>query len=579
MVRPKLSPAAAQPKSQPIIQTTRALLALRDSGFSLSTALAEVVDNSIEAKAKEITIDLNEATGPGGRAFVDQIAIADDGTGMAHDELWHYLVIGHSSRWMSTTTIGKYGVGAKLAALNFAKRIDVWSRQSAKQPWLHVVLDLTSMIEREQAGDTIVPSIALPDRSDPPKDLAFLKPDGAGTIVVWSDIDRLEAGRVRATFDELEADVRKELSRIFREFINGGVKLRVNKRWLKPNDPLYIMSGTVADDFIADEFKAPPGTKDPRHFEPFVIADREPIPVREAGAFAYLTVVVAPPEVLRKRFKGRDDLAKKLGLPEVQGHVSFVRFKREISFTVVPRLFPYGIKESDRFIGIEVAFDPDLDQYFGVRHVKRGVEPHGDLRSLIRSKLEVYIKTARKHIQEHWREQDKKEHANAGEHGGVVDAAAEVDKGFPKARAEALTADETLALYRELAADLGFEGPEADKYVQQVSSRPFAIESIDIPGRTFVDIQHLGGSRIIVRLNKRHKFYKEIWGRLLRLASDEEATDEMRDMAKRAVDGLTLMVLAYARAQAMEPDPTQYDELTEYWGMFLDTLLTKVTSA
>lgn len=575
--RPKLT-AAQPPADKPIIQTTRALLALRDSGFSLSTALAEVVDNSIEAKAKEITIDMNEATGPGGRAYVDQIAIADDGTGMTHDELWDYLIIGHSSRWMSKTTIGKYGVGAKLAALNFAKCIDVWSRQGEKQPWLHVMMDLNAMMEAEKEGGTVVPAISKPDRQDPPKDLRHLVPDGTGTIVVWSDIDRLEAGRVRATFDELVVDVRKELSRIFREFLAGGLRLRVNKRRLKPNDPLYLMSNTMADELIAEEIKPAQGEK-AKHFEPFKIADREPIPIREAGAFAYLTVTVAPPEVLRKRFRGGDELAKKLGLPEVQGHVSFVRLNREISFTVVPRLFPFGIKDSDRFIGIEVSFEPELDQYFGVRHVKRGVEPHGDLRSLIRQKLEIYVKTARKRIQEHWREQDRQDHANAGEHGNVVEAAGEVDKGFPKARAAALTEDETLALYRELASDLGFEGPDADRYIDRVSSSPYVIESIDIPGRTFVDIEHLGGSKIIVRLNKRHKFYKEIWSRLLALKEDEEASDEMREMAKRAVDGLTLMVLAYARAQAMESNPSQYDELTEYWGMFLETLLTKVTSA
>ncbi len=288
-IRPKLTSAKA-PANKPIIQTTRALLALRDSGFSLSTALAEVVDNSIEAKAKQISIDMNEAAGPGGRAYVDQIAIADDGDGMNHDELWDYLVIGHSSRWMSKTTIGKYGVGAKLAALNFAKRIDVWSRQGPKQPWLHVMLDLNAMMELESAGGTVVPSINKPTKLDPPRELSHLAPDGAGTIVVWSDVDRLEAGRVRATFDELLVDVRRELSRIFREFIANGLRLAVNKRKLKPNDPLYLMSDTVADDLISEDAKPKPGDKsqkskvgeNAKHFEPFIVANREPIPIREA---------------------------------------------------------------------------------------------------------------------------------------------------------------------------------------------------------------------------------------------------------------------------------------------------------
>jgi len=570
--------APPQPERVHVIQTVQALFALRDSGYSLSTALAEVVDNSIEAGARNIDVVLNEAF-KGGKGYVDRISIVDDGIGMAVETLARYLVIGFSTRWMRTDTIGKYGVGAKLAALNFGLRIDVWSRQSANEAWHRVELDLGEMLEAEKAGNVDAVTIAPPRESAPPLDIVPIPPKGAGTIVVWSEVDRLEVGRVQDSFENLVADARKELARIFREFISGGVQLSVNKRSLLPFDPLFLMSGTLADDILTSEQT---GKELSDHFAPkLVIADREEIYIKEAGASAYLTVTLAPGAVLRKRYKGGDDLARKLGLTEAQGVISFVRRKREISYTVVPRILPGGIKDTDRFIGIEVSFDPELDQYFGVRNVKRGVEPHGEVRNRIRQLLKGYIGTARKALQEHWREEDRKAKTSSGEHENVVDAASEVDKGLPQGRVAPLSEVAMLQMYRDLAKDVGHDDPAAiDKYVERVSSRPFAVETVDVPGKTFIDITYLGGSKIIVRVNKRHKFYREIWAQLKQIADGGvEASDELRTVARRATDGLTLMVIAYARATAMEDDPEIFEELSNYWGVFLDTMMSKVTSA
>ena len=98
--------------------------------------------------------------------------------------LWHYPVVGYSTRYMSQTTIGKYGVGAKLAALNFGKRmIDVWSRQSETQPWLHVHFDLDDAIEAERDEDDAGVGIAEPVRDLPEKDLPIA--DQRDIAIVW----------------------------------------------------------------------------------------------------------------------------------------------------------------------------------------------------------------------------------------------------------------------------------------------------------------------------------------------------------------------------------------------------------
>src|SRR2546428_93788 len=99
---------------------------------------------------------------------------------------------------------------------------------------------------------------------------------------------------------------------------------------------------------------------------------------------------------------GGDELAKKLRVPENLGALSFVRLDREISYTNVPRILPGGVLPPDRFIGIEIAFKPELDSYFGVRNVKRGVEPHGELRNKLRELLKRYIPAARQRIEDVW---------------------------------------------------------------------------------------------------------------------------------------------------------------------------------
>nr|MBF0129426.1 ATP-binding protein [Alphaproteobacteria bacterium] len=393
-------PIAAQSNGStrlPMILTGQALMSLRDSGFDLPTALAEVVDNSIEARASKIQIRLDKSESQG-KKHVHRIIIGDDGAGMDTDLLHHYLQIGYSTRYMSKNTIGKYGVGAKLAALNFGKRIDVWSRDNPQGAWQHVFFDLAKAMAEEGATGVFT-GIEAPTLESVPADIAELAPSGSGTVVVWSDVDRLEDGRVAADFDSLLVDLKKELSRIFREFLDGGIGIEVNGTKLLPHDPLFLMHGTWAEKILLKEPRAKDGhpSKDAPVTEAMVIADEE---VKVKGSVARLRVTLYPECITRKRGLGGDKLAEKLRVPDNEGQISFMRMRREIAYTNVPRILPSGVQNPDRFIGIEVSFDPTLDDFFGVRNVKRGVEPHGELRDKIRELLPKYMPQARKTIDE-----------------------------------------------------------------------------------------------------------------------------------------------------------------------------------
>jgi len=555
------------------------LRSLRDSGFHFSAALGEPIDNSLESKANKISVVLEDGTTSSGRKGIVRVVIADDGVGMEDAVLRRYLQIGFSTRYMSTKTIGKYGVGAKLAALSVAQRIDVWSRTDAAVPWRHMHLDLEELENAEKEGEQIF--LGEPDELTFPAGLEQYVPEGSGTVVVWSKVDRLEEGRRARDTGRLRAEIERELARMFRYFLEGGIRIELNGKPLMPYDPLFLMEGTYNDAVLAKEYadtksKSSDSATDAkaRHFAPELIAD-ENIPVGES--FARLRVTLYPREVLRERFKGGDELAKRLNIPGSEGVISFVRLDREINYTLVPRIFPSAVKEADRFIGIEVSFRPELDSYFGVRNVKRGVEPEDQLREEIRQRLSRYVNTARKRLKAVWSVADTAQHN--GEHDPVVKAVADADRTLPKGRVTQPADPDADALLRQMAADVGQETEAGiSQYVEKHRNLPFVLESMDFPGNSFIEVQHTT-EQTLIRLNVRHRFYRELWAPLRKIASAPEGsyTEDIVELASRGIEALSLLVLAYGKAESMQTNPHElYDELRDYWGMFLNQFMTKV---
>lgn len=565
----------------PLFQSRRAIRSLRDSGYSLPAALGEVIDNSLEADANNIQLLLSEATNHRGKRYVHQIAVADDGRGMTDDILHHYLQIGFSTRYMSTTTIGKYGVGAKLAACNWAQRVDVWSRTTTEGPWRHVALDLEDSSEETSNTDL---GIDPPDNAAVPADLRQLLPLGPGTLVVWSKIDRLEEGR--QDFNELRNEIERELGRMFRKFVHGGRVITVDGRTLLSHDPLFLMEGTWADQVLGEterrqKSKERPGRirggPEMRHFPAEVIM-REPFKVGRGQAT--LTVTLYPLEVTRRRGMGGDDLAKKLRVPDNEGCISFLRLDREINYTNVPRIFPRGVQEPDRFVGVEVAFSPELDSYFGVRNVKRGVEPNDDMRVTIRLLLQKAVAEARAKLDERWGQVEAKARTHEGEHQRIEEAVAVADRVLPKPRAKGPESEaEKVQILDDLTADLKLEEAEKEAYLKRIAGLPFVVESVDYPGQGFLDIQHLDG-QVIIRINTRHQFYREMWEPIRSIADRDPNTvtgEEAVKVARRTIEAITLMVIAYGKAESLNENPREaYGELRGYWGMFLGSLLSRV---
>jgi hypothetical protein len=577
----------SEAKPIPALLAGRALQSLRESGYTLAAALGEVIDNSIEANANRIEVDLREVQ-RGKRKAIDRIVVADDGDGMTDDVLHHYLQLGYSTRYMSETTIGKFGVGAKLAALNFSTRIDVWSKTRTSDSVRHVKFDLREALDAESRGHDV--TIAPPDNEPLPADLADLFPQKSGTMVSWSNIDRLADGSGSHQPGKLRQEIEKELARIFREFLHGGIELHVNDQSLHPHDPTFVREGTWADKILSEENGRPsPGAVGSwEHFEPTRVYFDDKIKVD--GYEIGVVITLAPPEVVRRRGKGGDELAKKLRIPDNLGQISFMRLGREISYTNVPKSFPDGVKDPDRFIGIEVHFTPELDRMMGVRNVKRGAEPSDDFRSALRALLKQWIPSARDEIQQIWGAAEREDGDAAGEHDDINRAVAEINTKLPKSRVApppsesdsgeagdliGTNVDELLEL---LASDTGRKTAEEKReYIEKAKDWPFVLESVDLPGTGLLDIIHTH-EKTFIRLNTRHRFYREMYQPLRAISRGESTSVKGAPAAaKRAVEAVTLLLVAYAKAESMCDEPTEsYGELRQWWGNFTDRFLAKI---
>lgn len=191
---------------------------LRDLGYSLETAVADLIDNSISADATEIEIfcDLsrNEPV----------LGIADNGRGMSADELLTAMKHGSIApgKARSPKDLGRFGLGLKTASFSQCKRLTVISSQDDRccaAEWnLQKIEDDDDWFIAILEDDEIA---ALPL-------ISTLKP--TGTLVLWRDLDRLfedEIGQKRDEIVNEKLDVlEKHLSLVFHRFLSGDVKGR-----------------------------------------------------------------------------------------------------------------------------------------------------------------------------------------------------------------------------------------------------------------------------------------------------------------------------------------------------------------
>lgn len=189
---------------------------MRDLGYSLETAVADLVDNSITASADAIDIicDLS-----GARPL---LVILDNGRGMTEKELLNAMRHGtvNPRQPRSSRDLGRFGLGLKTASFSQCRSLTVVSAKDGKRCGAEWNLD------RIDAADDWILSIL--DEADL-EALPYIDQISThGTAVVWRQLDRLLEAQEGLRREEIVSEkldvLGRHLSLVFHRFLSGDVK-------------------------------------------------------------------------------------------------------------------------------------------------------------------------------------------------------------------------------------------------------------------------------------------------------------------------------------------------------------------
>ena len=105
----------------PIVLNQTFIEATRETGYrSTAAAVAELVDNSVQAGAKNIRVFVRDTDGEGAGGI--ELSVLDDGFGMDAKTLRRALQFGGSMRFDDRTGFGRFGMGLPNASVSQARR-------------------------------------------------------------------------------------------------------------------------------------------------------------------------------------------------------------------------------------------------------------------------------------------------------------------------------------------------------------------------------------------------------------------------------------------------------------------------
>lgn len=220
------------PDAAALMESTRAI------GYSLPTAVADIIDNSIAAGATRVEIFYLPTE--------QYVALLDDGCGMSGAELNVAMKYGGRSPLDARAAgdLGRFGLGMKTASLSQCEVLTVASKQNdrlAARRW-----DLNHV--RRQNSWALLELDA--SESDQIPEIDRLKTLAHGTLVVWQSLDRmLRGGKAQNQMTEEMNAVRRHLALVFHRYLLGedGLKrisISMNNNPIEPSDPFLTHRST-----------------------------------------------------------------------------------------------------------------------------------------------------------------------------------------------------------------------------------------------------------------------------------------------------------------------------------------------
>ena len=621
-------------RSFSIFEPRMTVEAMRDSGYKSTThALAELIDNSIESGATAIEIfGVSRRNSFTGKFMLEELAVLDDGEGMDSVTLRGSLRYGHGTR-RERRGIGRFGLGLPNSSMSQARRVDVWSWQSGATNAFHTWLSIDDV----EGGAREIPQPELRPIPNEYRDASRNVFGDSGTLVVWSALDRVEWKRASTTFKHTEP----LLGRIYRRFLakpserlhpddsrgdeigprrtitcipiqdnEGAPEVQEDDIVeVKPNDPLYLMTGTSCpEDFgpgpMFTELDASPFSV-PVEYK----GDEYAVRVRAGYARTHVRDSSASDADWPDEWKGRDAGHAPWGKHAAQNMgVSLVRAHREIQ---LDDSWLIGYDPKERWWTVEVDFPTALDEVFGVTNNKQGTmtfqrlarydwtreslpgeESPGDVRRRmeqegdhrvhlleLRTQIENAIKAMRSRVSaarrprgpRHVLDEDQKADAKTTAairrriqegHTGESDRAGEsgTDEEHRETQADSLVQKHHL--------DRGDALRRIDETVRG-GSRVRWIESAQ-SGPAFFDVESLPNV-IQVALNTEHPVHRYLYD-IMHPDVEEMTEDEVRERLARSAAAFRILIYSWARYEEEQTERArrQVRNARVEWGKYAE---------
>lgn len=394
---------------------------LVSSGYKNPTfAMAEIIDNSVDAKAKNIDIviveDIIKEGGKNSR-FISDVFFIDDGTGMNLEQINGCLKFSEGAG-TADSRIGTFGVGLPNSSIFVGRRVEVYSKDKTSGTWNFVFLDLDDQAERSEAGyDEAIEKKPIFKNIHIGHDL-----EKTSTIIRWSKIRNVGAKqpitvikRTRQLIGRLYRYVLKDINIRFGAIIKGNKEYDIPFEKVLVFDPLFLKESksqhtedvwrlAKATDLTKPKIQYNKNVPDHEefntkfHYQKYVEGCKENETVRplfqkndnywnlertvpiSGKNYSYLmrasfgTKSIVHPGIREggRTLIGQKIKNKMVGSPHFSGgNISFIRAKREVDCG------SYGMysltMEKERFWTIEIEFDSSLDRLMGLDYQKQNV--------------------------------------------------------------------------------------------------------------------------------------------------------------------------------------------------------------
>ena len=369
----------------------------KNSGYkNTAAALAEIVDNSAEEDANNISIIIKEVRRPS--KHISAIGILDDGNGMTPDIIQSAICersgtrhdrMRGSGKGKGRRKFGKYGVGLPKASIYSADKFTVWSWQkSSSKKAFRNGIDINDK-EWIAAGAQVDESVQEAAPSDWIK-LASHGKSESGTFVLWEDLTNLTWKWAQRGESGFIPRIQFLLGRAYRKLIvppEAGKSVpklnisiivcddrmaKVDEVPVVVNDPLYLTPNTGCPEptYLPDWKK---GT--PLFEEINSVTKTVDFKVEHDGEIKSYDIAVRGSVATKDAktvFDNRNPGSQPHGKHAAKNQgISFLREGRELCLDT-RWISTYDSRE--RWWGLEIDFPHELDRAFGVTADKQGLE-------------------------------------------------------------------------------------------------------------------------------------------------------------------------------------------------------------